>query len=71
MNLQDVEVGHKYICEWKDGHRYFATVKQKDDRSVQVELRDRVKDDGSPDDPIHRLGTLGPQWIGPAKLHEF
>jgi hypothetical protein len=29
MNLQDVEIGRKYIWEWDDEHRYFATALRK------------------------------------------
>ena len=71
MNLQDVEIGRKYICEWDDEHRYFATVFRKDKRRVFVELGDRVNADGQPGNPIYRLGTLGRQWIDPAQLCEF
>jgi hypothetical protein len=46
MNLQDVEIGRKYIWEWDDEHRYFATALRKKSRRVFVELGDTVNADG-------------------------
>jgi hypothetical protein len=47
MNLQDVEIGRKYIWEWDDEHRYFATaLRKKNSRRVFVELGDTVNADG-------------------------
>ena len=71
MILQEVVPGRRYKCEWADGFLYYATVLEKDDRQVLVRLEDRERADGDRDDAIHRLGTLEPQWVDPAKLYEF
>ena len=58
MQLNDIEVGHKYRCEYR-GATYFATVVDKTDKDVSVTLGDMVNADGDPGDPTEALGTLG------------
>ena len=68
MELDDVEIGQKYRCDYK-GAQYFATVVSKDDKDVCVTLGDVVNKDGDPGDPTEALGTLGEIRVAPEGLH--
>jgi Apea-like HEPN len=68
MELDDVEIGQKYRCDYK-GAQYFATVVSKDNKDVCVTLGDIVSEDGDPGDPTEALGTLGEIRVSPAHLH--
>jgi hypothetical protein len=68
MELDDVEIGEKYRCDYK-GAQYFATVAGKDDKVVRVTLGDVVNKDGDPGDPTEALGTLGEIQVPPDHLH--
>lgn len=46
MNLQDVEIGRKYIWEWDDEHLFRDRLAKKNSRRVFVELGDTVNADG-------------------------
>ncbi len=67
MELDDVEIGKKYRCDY-NGAQYFATVAGKDDKVVRVTLGDIVNKDGDPDDPTEALGTLGEIQVPPEHL---
>jgi hypothetical protein len=56
MELDDTEIGRKYLCEYK-GVQYFATVTTKGDKNLCVILSDVVDKDGDPSDPTQALGT--------------
>jgi hypothetical protein len=68
MELDDVEIGQKYRCEYK-GAEYFATVISKGEKDVRVTLGDVVNKDGDPGDPTEALGTLGEIRVLPEHLH--
>jgi hypothetical protein len=68
MELDDVQIGQKYRCDYK-GAQYFATVVSKDNKDVCVTLGDIVNEDGDPDDPTEALGTLAEIRVSPAHLH--
>jgi hypothetical protein len=68
MELDDIEIGAKYRCDYK-GAQYFATVASKDEKGVHVTLGDIVNDDGDPGDPTQALGTLGEIHVAPEQLH--
>jgi hypothetical protein len=70
MNLEEVQIGKKYRCDW-EGHQYFATVLRKQSGRVLVSLGDRINAQGDPDDPVLALGWIGYQWADPGKLHEL
>ncbi len=68
MELDDVEIGQKYRCDYK-GAQYFATVVSKNQKDVCVTLGDIVNKDGDPGSPTEALGTLGEIRVPPAHLH--
>jgi hypothetical protein len=68
MEMDDVEIGRKYRCDYK-GARYFATVTSKDGKDVCVILGDIVNKDGDPGDRTEALGTLGEIRVPPERLH--
>jgi hypothetical protein len=68
MELDDVEVGGKYRCDY-NGAQYFATVVSKGEKDVCVTLGDIVNRDGDPGDPTEALGTLGKIRVPPEHLH--
>ena len=68
MELNDIEIGQKYRCDYK-GAQYFATVVSKDHNGVWVTLGDIVNEDGDPGDPTEALGTLGKIQVAAAELH--
>jgi hypothetical protein len=68
MELDDIEIGQKYRCDYK-GAQYFATVVNKDDKEFSVTLGDIVNEDGDPGDPTDALGTLGEIRVSPEHLH--
>jgi hypothetical protein len=67
MELNDIEIGRKYRCDYK-GAQYFATVVSKDHKGVWVTLADIVNEDGDPGDPSEALGTLGKIQVAAAQL---
>jgi hypothetical protein len=68
MELDEIEISHKYRCDYK-GALYFATVISKDDKYVFVTLGDIVDKDGDPGGPTEALGTLGEIRMSPEHLH--
>jgi len=68
MELNDIEIGQKYRCDYK-GAQYFATVVSNDHKGVWVTLGDIVNEDGDPGDPTEALGTLGKIQVAAAELH--
>ena len=68
MDLSEIVIGDKYICDQPDG-QYFAVVKKKSDQLVEVQFGDKVGPDGDPGDPIDRLGTAGLVWVKPTSIH--
>jgi hypothetical protein len=68
MEIDDVEIGKRYRCDYK-GAQYFATVVSKDGKDVAVKLGDIVNRDGDPGDPTEALGTLGEIRVPPERLH--
>ena len=68
MELDNVEIGRKYRCDYK-GAQYFATVVSKGGKDVCVILSDIVNKDGGPGDPTERLGTMGEIRVPPEHLH--
>jgi hypothetical protein len=68
MELDDIEIGKKYRCDYK-GAQYFATVVGKDDKGVWVTLGDIINQDGDPGDPTEALGTLGKIQVAAGHLH--
>src|SRR5215813_11906154 len=67
MELDDIEIGKKYRCDYK-GAQYFATVVGKDDKGVWVTLGDIINQDGDPGDPTEALGTLGKIQVAAGNL---
>lgn len=70
MELDDIEIGRKYRCDYK-GIQYFATVTTKSDKDVCVILGDIVNKDGDPGDPTEALGTLGEIQVLPSSFIPF
>jgi hypothetical protein len=71
MELDNIEVGQKYRCDY-EGAQYFATVVAKDDkRGARVTLGDKINKEGDPGDPTDALGALGKIWVDPKHLHSM
>jgi hypothetical protein len=58
MELDDIEIGKKYRCDYNSS-QYFATLISKEDNDVCLTLGDIVNKDGDPGNPTEVLGTLG------------
>jgi len=71
MELDDVVIHKKYICDY-EGAGYFAIAVDKNSRRVCVSLGDKVDENGDPGDPTESLaGTLAPIWVPADRLREM
>lgn len=65
MKLFEIEIGRSYKCDRKDG-QCVATVKEKQDGSIGVALRDEVGIGGDPSEPVNSRGLI---WLKPENIH--
>jgi hypothetical protein len=64
MNLFEIEIGHSYKCDRKDG-QCFGTVKEKRDGQIGVVLGNKVETAT----PVGPTGLPEIVWLAPEHVH--